>query len=67
MTNKYPELASKKRTAFELPKMTCRELFYDVCTKELEELRDAKHHLAFTGQIRMNTNVCLLILEKKNF
>lgn len=47
MLNSKPELPSKGKTAFDLPKMCCRELLYENCANELEELNKAKHSFSF--------------------
>ena len=35
MINNTPELPSKGKTPFDLPKMTCRDLPFERCTNEL--------------------------------
>ena len=58
MDNTIPELPSRPRTAFELPKMTCRELHFEICDKELEELNNAKHSFTFY-KTKANEYKCL--------
>jgi hypothetical protein len=47
MINQTSELPSKPKTEFQLPKMYCKELLYDKCFNELEELKNAKHSFSF--------------------
>jgi hypothetical protein len=37
----------KPKTAFDLPKINCKELPFERCTNELEELKAAKHSISF--------------------
>jgi hypothetical protein len=67
MDNNHEELPPKPKTAFELPKMTCKELFFEVCNNELEELKKAKHSFTFYKN-ESNEYKCIYTdLAKKNF